>query len=265
MYGGKLTTAFCVLACILWVGCSDEDGKEKEPEPIRPLIFEKEAYEIRENLITELYALSCNGYNVLDVESGDTARMKANVVIYENGTSHASGCIYLTGVQKGNTSLTVRDRLTQESKTLDIKVVDLHLGMKVTDSDHPLFTASGFGYLFLVGNGQQDFYLFSVKDDCPDRMIGRGNFAFSVESEKPCLTLTVAGENDSSTSYRFDLSGNNQRVYTLLSHYFRLGWETAEQTFSKSVDQSIRFRMTEGGKEVFLMFDHVQLPDGFLK
>ncbi len=231
-----------------------------------PLIFEKDAYEIREDFTTAINAVSCNGYNVLDVESGDTTLMKAHVVIYENGTSHAPGYIYLTGIQKGHTSLTVRDRLTKESKTLDVKVVDLYLGLKVTGSNHPLFTDSGVGYLFLVGNEVQDFYLFSVKDDSPDRMVGRGNFAFSVENEKPWLTLTVAGEDDSSLHYRFDLSENSQRVYDLFNYYFYLRGGNSEQTNSKALDQSIRLRMTEGGKEAFLVFDRqVQLPDGFLK
>lgn len=246
-----------------FAACKSWDDGAEEPDRAYSLFFESDSLEIRQGVATRLQPMSSNGTNVLEVSTGDTSLLKANVRIIENGTSHASGWIDLTGKRKGHTSLTVYDRIAEETVVLDVRITDFYLGMTLKGSNHPLFPVQRPGFLFLVDNDKKDFYFFGIKDRQPDGIILQGSYNFSVVENIPYLALTVAGGE----SYRFNLSQNDQNIYTILRHFFHLGAEIAPTAGTKDLDRSMQLYLKEEatGKEVFFTVTDPVMPAGILE
>lgn len=246
-----------------FAACKSWDDGTEEPGRAYSLYFKSDSLEIRQGVTTRLQPMSSNGCNVLEVSTGDTSLLKANVRIIENGTSHASGWIDLTGKRKGHTSLTVYDRIAEETVVLDVRITDFYLGMMLKGSNHPLFPSQRPGYLFLVDNEEKDFYFFGTKDRQPDGIILQGSYNFSVEDNTPYLALTVAGEG----SYRFNLSQNDPNIYTILRHFFHLGAEVAPTAETKDLDRSMYLYLKDEatGKEVFFVVTDEVMPKGILE
>lgn len=250
---------YVTLVCVLSIaGCNDSDKGQDGPDPVYPLSFLTDSIEVRQGIATPLRPLSSNGINTLDLMPGDTSLLVAHAVIIENGTSHASGWISLTGKQKGHTSLTVCDRIAKDTVVLDVKITDFYMGMLLMGSNHPLFTESKASYLFLVDNDRKDFYLFDQKDDQPYGIIQQGVYAFSVEDNTPYLTLTVGND----APYRFNLSQNTQKVYLYLSHFFHLGWEPAAVAGTKDIDRTMHLYMKDDatGNEASFAITDLAMP-----
>ena len=62
---------------------------------------------------------------------------------------------------KGDTTITVKDNVTNETVDLKIKIVDSYLNLKVAHPAQVPYT--GGENLFFINNSDRDFYLFDEK------------------------------------------------------------------------------------------------------
>lgn len=257
-------TGWLFICALGFAACSKIDnGSTDGRDRVYPLVFEKDSVEIRQGIVTGIEPVSCNGYNTLDVSSGDTSLLRANVIIIENGTSHASGRMELMALRKGYTSLTVYDRIVKETVVLNVRITDFYLGMQLRSSNHPLFPEQRPGFLFLVDNDARDFYFFSAKGEQPDAILQQGSYAFTVADNTPYLTLTPGGGEP----YRFSLARNNASVYVLLNHFFHLGWESAAVAGTKEIDRTMYLYMQDAAtdKEISFVINDRPIPAGVLE
>lgn len=254
-----------LLLVISFVACHDEEENVSDrADQINPLTFEKDSCNVRLGISSQLRAVSCNGYNVLQVEVGDTSILEAYVLILENSTSKANGSIRLLGKKKGSTTLKVYDRLAKETVVLEIKIVDAYLGMWIRGTNHPLFTRQNAGFLFLTDNLQKDFYLFGSAEQRPSGILQKGTYVFSVEGRTPYLTLSTEGEDALEVSYKFKLSGSKALVYELLNSIFHLEWDALIGKDTKDLDQTLYLLLEEEGTThtVELAITDPEMPGG---
>lgn len=257
-------TGWLFICALGFAACSKIDnGSTDGRGRVYPLVFEKDSVEIRQGISTRIDPVSCNGYNTLDVSSGDTSLLRANVIIIENGTSHASGRMELIGRRKGHTTLSVYDRIVKETVVLNVRITDFYLGMQLRSSNHPLFPEQRPGFLFLVDNDARDFYFFSAKEQQPDAILQRGSYAFTVADNTPYLTLTPGGGEP----YRFSLLQNNADVYNILNHFFHFGRKSVAVAGTKGIDHTMYLNMQDAdtGKEISFVINDRPMPAGVLE
>lgn len=255
------------LCAATFSSCKDDKDEDNDGNNTSyPLIFEKDYYEVRCDAGTTLQPISCNDYGLLELKVGDANILDARTYIIENGSPHSAGYILLKGLQKGETTLNVTDKKTNEHVDLTVKVVDNYLGFEVKDTNHPLFQKQNAGFMFLIDNAAKDFYLFGKKP--PHNQLAKGTYSFSVESNVPYLTLTITDGEGNPVPYKFNLLNNSSNTYAVLNTYFHLDWPT-ETAASLGLSENIVYMLMKEdatGYEVgFAISPAIEIPDKVLK
>lgn len=262
-----------LLCTLVFLGACKED----DPYPLR---FYHDSYEVPMNGIRYVGLESGNGDYSVEIENPQVA-----VAGVQKGWSATGGSlIYVQGILTGKTQLKVTDNVTQESKVLNIKVVDsyecLRIGT-VKDPDTPqgqerLF--KGIDYIFFVNNtAERKAYFFKqgVQTLLSSglELVGEGKYTLErkndPEDENALLKLYYP---DDATEHSFTLYGSAYILHRLNKN-LNLGWNTkpVDETRTSVTPPSsypgvLEEVTADGGKgrKVSFSFEHIEMPEGIL-
>ena len=200
------------IMCLFATACSDDNNGN---EPITPFSLDKTYYEVR------LERGNGSGDISLSIEDEKILNAKYQGGLYADDLR---GVIYLYGLQKGSTTLTITDNVTKDVETVEVKVTDCYLAYVINDSNHPVLPAGTT--LFLVNNQAQDYYLFDQDN------IGTG--AAPAYYAIPNLRLYMHNPADTGTTtaefydFEIEMYGENASssiVLQAIQNYLGVDWE----------------------------------------
>ncbi|MDP4268355.1 MAG: hypothetical protein Q8880_13110, partial [Bacteroidota bacterium] len=256
-----------IFVTVFAVGCSDDDTES--------LRFYDEAYEVPIHGTRNIGIKSGSGDYTLQVEN--TGLFTASE---DKGWSNPAGVLLVRGLLTGESTLIVKDNRTGETTKLKIKVTNNYeaLHVSVLKNDQPIL--SKMPYIFLINNKSRDMYFADSEGERSItnnglRIRGKGNYSFTMEDNKPYLTLIYATDDkgditDDATiapvSHKFLLTQSSGFVLHRLDVNLNLGWETAAGNYSE--DQSslvIKMEQANSDYKIEGMLVPVEIPKGILK
>lgn len=224
--------------CLFVAACSDDNNGN---EPIIPFSLDKTYYEVRlEQGSTTIHVTNGSGDISLSIEDEKILNAKYKGGLYADDLR---GVIYLYGLQKGSTTLTITDNITKDVETVEVKVTDCYLAYVINDSNHPVLPAGTT--LFLVNNQAQDYYLFD-QDNIYNRPILKDNgYEFFITLDAgtgaapaiyaiPNLRLYMHNPADTGTTtaefydFEIEMYGENASssiVLQAIQNYLGVDWE----------------------------------------
>lgn len=234
---GSLLSFLCT---IFLFSCGNNDEKE-----IHSLSFEKEYYERPLLGVTDIMIRGGNRDYTVTVE-------KTEILSINVDLSSPVGMGYLRVIpkKKGETKVSVKDNITNETVDLKIKITDGYLAYSIKESNHPAL--SNNTVVYLINNEAKDCYFFRYSDsknELSQTPIAKGTYDFSVKLENgsgnssptyaiPYLTLNYASDEqgnftDASTPptlhrLRFELFDgvtSVNAVINLIERYLKVDWE----------------------------------------
>ena len=132
------------------------------------------------------------------------------------------------------------DNITKDVETVEVKVTDCYLSYMIAESNHPLLKANTT--LFFINNPAKESYIFArdnLHGTLYDRPTMKGSYEFFITPDSkeqlhdiPGLRLTfqtdgeenVTDNNDTATSYDFQIMGNNQ-IFSVIQAFLGVKWE----------------------------------------
>lgn len=280
-----------LLCTINFVSCNNDD-----PD-IQPFRIEKKSYEVMKGG-SHGFSISSGSGN-LSVTVADPAILSAQ--FSKDNYKGIIGYLRLDGKQKGETTVTITDNVTQETEYLKIKVIDKYLAYGIEDSNHPALESSII--IYLINNEARDCYFFRYihsNNKVFDTPIAKGTYNFSLNPESdgpdlttdytPYLTLTYSSDEHgkftdativpSIHQFRFEMyknGGISNNVFSIIQYYLDINWEklTQQQTPQKkdhstrnNVIISPKLEITEDDTEyriIGTLATHPTMPEGILK
>lgn len=244
---GALLSFLCT---IFLFSCGNDDEKE-----IYPLSFEKEYYE--QPLLGAANIMIRGGNRDYTVTVERTEILSISVDL---SSSTGMGSLLVYPKKKGETKVSVKDNITNETVDLKIKITDAYLAYSIKESNHP--TLSNGTAVYLINNEAKDCYFFHYnysQHELSPTPIAKGTYDFSVKLENgsgnssptyaiPYLTLNYASDEqgnftDASTpptphKLRFELFDgvtSVNAVINLIQRYLKIDWE---QLINKALTRS---------------------------
>lgn len=192
LFVGMLLSFLCAVSI---TSCDNENGKDK----IYPLSFAKEYYECP--LLTVGY-IDIRGGNrdyTITVENPEVLDIDVDL-----SNLQGMGNLKVNPKKKGETIVSVKDNITNETIDLKIKIIDSYLTYSIKESNHPAL-ANGT-VVYLINNEAKDCYFFryiDYKNELSHTPISKGSYEFSIKLESgsgnstslypiPYLTLNYA-------------------------------------------------------------------------
>ena len=143
----KLINSVLLITCLFIVACSD-DNIENTPTPF---ILEKDYYEIRlERSSTSISITNGSGDISLDIENEDVLQAIYSKYNDDWEEDNLKGHINLYGMQKGVTTLTIIDNVTNDVEKVEVKVTDCYLAYTISESNYPALEATTKSYDFQI-------------------------------------------------------------------------------------------------------------------
>ncbi|MGV8136622.1 MAG: hypothetical protein AB2L20_15540 [Mangrovibacterium sp.] len=255
-----------VFVTIFVAGCKDYD-----PEPLR---FYGDSYEVPVHGVRYIGVKSGSGDYTIQVEN--TGIFSASE---DEGWSNPAGMLLVRGLLTGESILYITDNNTGETTTLKIKVVDHYEVLRVStlESNHPVLSKTPF--IFLISNESRDLYLADKEPEGETtgndlRIRGKGNYAFSLEDNKPCLTLTYATDDKgkltnnptySPEAHKFQITRGSEFMLHYLDENLNLGWGTIAKNFSEDQCSLVmKMEQAESGYKFETVPEQVEIPAGIL-
>ncbi len=240
-----------LLSILFTVSCTtqlrDEDEKD---DKTYPLVFEKGSYETPLNIGHEIMVVGGNRDYQLTVQHPDI--LDATIQLGNSG----AGNIKVTGKKKGETTLLIRDNITEQTAILTIKVVDFSFGFTIRESDFPLFPEGCT--LFLISNADRDFYVFEGLTQ-----LLKGSYLLSTIQDEPYMTLTYQEGTDQITRL-FDLTYTDKGILYLLSKYLPTGLASGDIGSGYKTPYLILYEY-ETNKRLGTILGNERMPEGILK
>lgn len=245
---GMLLSFLCAISI---TSCDNENGKAK----IYPLSFEKEYYECP--LLAESY-IGIRGGNrdySITVENPEVLDIDVDLSYLQG-----MGNLKVNPKKKGETIVSVKDNITNETIDLKIKIIDSYLAYSIKESNHPALSSGTVVYL--INNEAKDCYFFryiDYKNELSHTPISKGSYEFSIKLESgsgnstpsyaiPYLTLNYASNEQGEFSdasipptpkkLRFDLfnsdKNTNNIILNMIQRFLGVEWkELAENEVHK--------------------------------
>ncbi len=228
----KLFSTLLLLGSLFFLAaCNDDDEKK-----VLPLQFEKEYYEVRRS--SEPYEQRTvipllGGSGNYDILIKDPQIVDVKISIDEEDEDDP-GMFFITGKEKGSTTITVTDTQQKTSQTITIKVVDFYTSVSFNKSNHPILKENTV--LFLVNNETKDCYLFSKENEgiiTEKTPLLKGTFSLIEEDKTPYLIVTYS-KNEKEVSHKFDIQQSKYGVVQFLNGWFQLGWEIITESKTRT-------------------------------
>ncbi len=244
------TNTLLLLSILFSVSCTTHirDDEEKDDKTY-PLAFEKGSYETPLGLGHEITIVGGNRDYQLTVKQPDI--LDATIQLGHPG----AGSIKVTGKKKGETTLMIRDNVTQETVTLTIKVVYANFGFKIRESHFPLFPEGCT--LFLVSNPNRDFYVF----DGLTQLL-KGSYLLSTVQDEPYMTLTCQ-EGAGQITRLFDLDYTDKGFLNFLTKYLPTGFDFKD--IGKHIAPNLILNEHETDKRIGTTLEGLGIPEGVLE
>ena len=244
---GALLSFLCT---IFLFSCGNDDEKE-----IYPLSFEKEYYERPLLGAANIMIRGGNRDYTVTVERTEILSISVDL-----SSSTGMGSLLVYPKKKGETKVSVKDNITNETVDLKIKITDAYLTYSIKESNHPAL--SNGTAVYLINNEAKDCYFFHYnysQHELSQNPIAKGTYDFSVKLENgfgnssptyaiPYLTLNYASDEqgnftDASTpptphKLRFELFDgvtSVNAVINLIQRYLKIDWE---QLINKALTRS---------------------------
>lgn len=246
---GMLLSFLCAISI---TSCVNENGKDK----IYPLSFEKEYYECP--LLAESY-IGIRGGNrdySITVENPEVLNIDVDLSYLQG-----MGNLKVNPKKKGETIVSVKDNITNETIDLKIKIIDSYLAYSIKESNHPALTNGTIVYL--INNEAKDCYFFryiDYKNELSHTPISKGSYEFSIKLESgsgnstplyaiPYLTLNYASNEQGEFTdasipptpkkLRFDFinsdKNTNNIILNMIQRFLGVDWkELAENEVHKN-------------------------------
>lgn len=230
------------LCAISFVSCGSDDEGKKE---IYSLSFEKEYYEVP--LLGKSFISVRGGNKDYTVSVEKTTVLEVSIDV---SSPTGMGNLVINPKQKGETTVTIKDNITNETVDLKVKVTDSYLAYAIENSNHPALSAKTTVYL--INNEAKECYFFrSTGSGVGDAntLIAKGTYEFSVKLETgignssptyaiPYLTLNYASDEQGNFtdaaiapaphSLRFEMYDGvtNNVVTKMIEICLGVDWET---------------------------------------
>lgn len=237
----RLINPIIFIICLFVTACSDDNN---ENEPITPFSLGNTYYEVRLGKGTNsIYITNGSGDISLAIEDENILNAKYESGLYADGLR---GVIFLYGMRKGSTTLTITDNITKEAETVEVKVVDCYLAYDIGYSNHPVLKTGT--RLFWVNNQTRDYYLFA-ESDTHNQPLVKGSYDFFMTSDIdtgsspqlygiPHLCLNYPSDEDGNLAdaniaatphdFQIELYGENASsslVTNVIRTYLGVDWE----------------------------------------
>ena len=131
--------------------------------------------------------------------------------------------------QKGETTITVKDNVTNETVDLKIKIVDSYLNLKVAHPAQVPYT--GGENLFFINNSDRDFYLF---DEKMEKKECTGNYQFLIKNSTCYMILNFDKELNDKRTYEYNISNTSERMFTLIEILLGIDWNMKADLINRS-------------------------------
>lgn len=282
----KLFYPALLIMSLFAAACSDNNN---EPEPITPFSLDKTYYEVRlERGSTTIHVTNGSGDISLSIEDEKILNAKYEGGLYADGLR---GVIYLYGLQKGNTTLTITDNVTGDKQTVEVKVTDLYLAYGIAYSNHPALQAGTV--LFLVNNQARDCYLFLIDNmhgQLYDRPLVKGSYEFFVTTNSgtaapqlydiPNLRLTYPSDDEGNPTdsditatphdFQIEIGGQNassSSVLQIIQAYLGVDWDELTgkvQTKTPAPDMRMIMTVPDTDYQITGVLSTVSIPEHVL-
>lgn len=278
----KLIIPFLSIISLFVVACNDDDNKS---EPIIPFSLEKNYYETRlERGATSISITNGSGDISLAIEDEDI--LKAIYSKYNDKEDNRKGHINLYGLQKGATMLTIKDNITKDVETVEVKVTDCYLAYVINDSNHPVLPAGTT--LFLVNNQAQDYYLFDQDNTYNKPILKDNGYEFFIKLDAgtgtaptnyaiPNLRLYKHNPADAATTtsefYDFQIEmygedASSSSVLKIIQAYLDVDWEelisNALTKSPASIDMTMIMTVLDTDYRIRGILSTVSIPEHIL-
>ncbi len=276
----KTQNAYKILMLLLLAvfagACSDEE--------IEPLGFYNVVYEVPVHGTRYIGVKSGSGEYTLQVENPGLFSASE-----DKGWSTPEGMLLVRGLLTGESTLIVTDNRTGETASLAIKVIDNYEVLRVStlywddststimENEHPVFSETPF--VFLINNQSRDVYFADNKGENSLtsnglRIQGKGNYSFTMENNKPFLTLTYPTDESGqltddvsavATPHKFEITQSSEFLRHRLDENLNLGWETAAKDYPED-QRGLVMTMEEIDSDYKFesKLEQVEIPTGLL-
>ncbi|WP_293937241.1 hypothetical protein [Sphingobacterium sp. UBA5996] len=227
-------------------------GCKKEEQNTFDFILRTNTMSAPLNSSSYLPIVSGNSDYSIKIENSDIATAE-----FIGGGNLNFGSIVISGKKKGETIISITDKVTGAIDEVKVKVTDFYIPFVVSNGDHPALIKNMRFYL--VNNEKKDVFFFQEKDGKLE-LKQKGSYEFLSEDaggiKIPYLILRYASDKDGhftgSTApqviHKFDLRESNGQVYELFRVAFGANWdsEPIPQTKSSPIAR-MQIIMTEIG------------------
>lgn len=256
------------LIAISFSACNDDNA---------PLSFDQDSYEVPAQGNRYLGPASGNGDYTLTVSDPQVA----SAAVEQGWSSPGGSMIVVQGLQKGETTLTVTDKATNETRELHIRVTDGYETYRIsqTEPETDLPALKGVPFVFLVANEERDLHFFNqiqtrvTKGDLSK--VAQGKYAFSIEGDKFYLTLTYASDDQgrltdaaiAPTPHKFLITNTGSDLMVRLNKSLNLGLPIASLRNSPAPNYRVMnlLEVGTGYKVEGSFIEEGMMPDGILK
>lgn len=237
----KLINPILFIMCLFATACSDDNNGNG---PIIPFSLDKTYYEVRLERGAASISIT-NGSGDISLAIEDENILDAIYTKYNDKEDGRKGHINLYGMQKGSTTLTITDNITEDVETVEVKVTDCYLAYVINDSNHPVLPAGTT--LFLVNNQAQDYYLFDQDNIYNKPILKDNSYEFFITQDTdtgtgsepanyaiPYLRLYMHNPADTGTTtaefydFEIEMYGENASssiVLQVIQNYLGVDWE----------------------------------------
>ena len=266
-----------ILSVLGMTSCNEEKLE------VLPFQLDKKSYEVM--LMGWNDIPITNGSGILSVTTEDKEIVSVSCITL--GNDGVTAVLRITGLEKGNINLIVKDDVTNETERISVKVTDSYLVYSVDESKHPSLPNGMI--MYLINNEAKDCYFFTynyIKHEVYSDFITKGSYSFSVEKNSdpnlsyetlPYLTLTyktdendiLTDENVPAKEHKFNLIGSSALTYTAINKFLGVDWDELAKTHSLRSESIVTFmKMQEDGTNYLLhgeITQFPQIPEGILK
>lgn len=237
------------LCIINFTSCSDNE----EIGVTSPLSFEKGYYEVP--LIGKTRIDVRDGNRDYDISVENSSILDVSVDL---SSSIGAGTLVITPQSKGETTITVKDNISNETTNLKIKVIDSYLVYLITESNHTALSKGTIVYLVKNANKDCYFFRYNNSEKIDSAPLSKGTYDFFVKIKHgignssndyaiPYLTLNYASNEEGNFTdatipktphhFRFELFDGITAVNTvikMIQSYLGIDWEELTQQATKS-------------------------------
>jgi hypothetical protein len=147
----------------------------------------------------------------------------------------------------------------------------------IMENEHPVFSKMPF--VFFINNQARDVYFADGKGvnsitSNGIRIQGKGSYSFTMEDDKPYLTLTYSEDengqltDDASavpTPHKFEVTQSSEFLRHRLDETLNLGWETTAKAYPDSLrGEAITMKGVNSTYQLDGRFEQVEIPYGLL-